>query len=264
MLAENFDLEVAELWDAASNKLRDRKKYVDSLQALLRDNGITERSMIIDVAGGFGFPAIDLAKRGMQICYMDGSLGMLERAMLNAELQGAPAYIFSFQSIGYNAVPWQALEGSVGSESFDALICTGNSLPYAVSWGKGNPNLSNSREQIVSALNHFHRILKPNGVMFVDKQPEAQEHCVMEIGEVDLNGDKYLLTTNSNNDKKARIRNWTLKTKNVLTNEEREYPSRGYLLLEDELLPLLRCAGFRDIEKHILQGDVYEGFLARK
>ncbi|MAG02977.1 hypothetical protein CMI42_06570 [Candidatus Pacearchaeota archaeon] len=260
----DFDMELAELWDAASGKLRDRDSYLDSLEGLLRSNGITEENMLLDVAGGFGFPAIDLSNRGYQVLYLDGSPGMLEKAMRNADLEGAPAYIFSFQSIGYSVVPWQQLGDTVGSDSFDALLCTGNSLPYAVSWGRADPDLSESKNQILMALGQFYRVLNEGGMLFVDKQPEVQNCDVEEVGEVKLNGERLYVTCSFNNDKDRRIRNWTLSTRNLDTKEVVDYPSQGYLLLEDELLPLLKETGFREVTKHILDGDIYEGFVAVK
>lgn len=260
----NFDMDLAALWEATSKKLRNGRLYVNSLEELLISKGVKESDMIIDVAGGFGFPTIDLAKRGWQILYMDGSQEMLARAVRNAQLQNAPTYIFTFQCTGCVNVPWQELGENISSESFEALICTGNSLPYIVSWGKSNPDLSESRKQILSALNHFHRILTPNGVLYIDKQPEAQEYAVEDVGEIELEGKKYNVITTFNNDKVNRVRNWTLKTKNLETREEKEYPSRGYLILENELVSLLTEVGFKDIERYNLKGDIYEGFVARK
>jgi SAM-dependent methyltransferase len=262
----NFDMELAELWQEASAKLRDEHLVVNQLEELLRGEGITEKSMMFDVAGGFGFPSIQLAKRGYQITYMDGSPGMLQRAMRNADLAHAPAYMFSFQGLGYTAVPWQEYPEAFNSEAWDAVLCTGNSLPYAVSWGKGNPDLTKSREQVKFALDQFHRILEKDGILYVDKQPEDQESAVEDVGEVSVErtGERLYLSCSFNNDRQNRVRNWTLTTRNLETEKVREYPSRGYLLLEDELVPLLHEVGFQDVEKHILRGDIYEGFIARK
>lgn len=261
---KEFDQELADLWEAASDKLIDKHIFVNRLEELLRSYGITEKSMILDVAGGFGFPAIELSKRGYQVSYMDGSPGMLARAMRNAELAGAPAYIFSFQSIGYNAVSWQEYISSISSKAFDVLICKGNSLPYAVSWGRAHPDLSESQEQIKRTLEQFHRILTDNGILYVDKQPETQDEDIEEIGEVKINGAKLYLMCSFKNDKVNRIRNWTLSTRDLQTGKVKEYPSQGYLLLEDELIPLLRQVGFKKVKKHVLEGDIYEGFVARK
>ncbi|HLD72706.1 MAG TPA: class I SAM-dependent methyltransferase [Candidatus Nanoarchaeia archaeon] len=258
------DTALAELWEATSRKLRDEYKVANRLEELLRRERITEKSMILDAAGGFGFPSIELAKRGYQIIYSDGSQGMLEHAMRNADLAGAPAYLFSYQSIGYGAVSWQQFAEAIGSECFNALICTGNSLPYVATWGKDAPDNVASRKQILSVLKEFYRIIAPNGILYVDKQPEAQDRAVEGVGAVEVNGKRFYLSCSFDNDKVHRIRNWTLTTKDLESGAIKAYPSRGYLLLEDELVPLLHRAGFSSVSKTILEGDVYEGFVAKK
>ena len=259
----DFDVDLATLWEACSDKLIDKVVFVNRLEELLRSYGITEKSMILDVAGGFGFPSIELAQRGYQIVYNDGSSGMLERAMSNAESVGAPMFLFSFQSMGISALPWQEYEDNIGDACFDALICKGNSLPYAVSWGKAHPDLTEARGQIKSTLQQFYRILHDGGILYVDKQPEAQEECIEEIGLVSVGGRDLTLTSTMNNDKVNRIRNWTLTTRDE-EGTVQEYPSQGYLLLEHELVPLLHEVGFRRVTKHVLEGDIYEGFVAVK
>lgn len=260
----NFEKELAELWEACGRKLINERLVVNRLEELLLSHGITPEKLIMDVAGGYGFPSIELAQRGWQILYNDGSVDMVARAVANAEKVRAPSYMFSLQSIGCIAAPWQVFEEVFPDESYDALICKGNSLPYAVSWGQGNPDLSKAREQIKAALSHFHRILTPAGILYVDKQPEREEENVEDVGKVDWNGKKTIVTCSFRNDKVHRVRHWTLSTRDKETGEIQQYPSRGYLLLEDELIPLLREVGFAKIEKHILPGDIYEGFVAVK
>ncbi len=263
-MTTSTDIVLAELWEATSRKLIDQHTVVNRLEELLRRERITERSMILDAAGGFGFPSIELAKRGYQIVYNDGSQAMLEHAIRNADLAGAPAYLFSYQSIGYGAVSWQQFAEAIGDKCFDALICRGNSLPYVATWGKESPDIVASREQILSVLKEFYRILAPDGILYVDKQQETQDQAVEEVGEIEIDGRKLHLSCFFDNDKVNRIRNWTLATRDLESGEVKAYPSRGYLFLEKELVPLLHQAGFSAVVKHILEGDIYEGFVARK
>jgi len=137
-------------------------------------------------------------------------------------------------------------------------------LLYAVSWGKSKPDLSKAREQIKLTLDQFFRVLEKGGIIYVDKQPEEQDQALEEVGEVEIDGRKYHLTCSFDNDKVNRIRNWTLSTKDLETGEVKDYPSQGYLLLEDELVPLLQEVGFKDVTKHVLKGDIYEGFVGVK
>jgi len=260
---ENFELELVGLWEACVEKLFDKHVYVNRLEELLRNHGITEESVIMDVSGGFGFPAIDLAKRGYQIVCNDASNDMAIRTMMNAEKSGAPEYVWATAVLGPGRMTWQEFD-ELGADAWDALICKGNSLPYAVSWGKKNPDLSKSRSEIKKVLGNFHRILVPGGILYVDKQPEREEEATEKIGEVQVNGRSLYVVNTFRNDKKNRVRNWTLITRDLETGEEKNYPSQGYLLLEKELLSLLRETGFKEVKKHILEGDIYEGFVAKK
>ncbi|MEK6938208.1 MAG: class I SAM-dependent methyltransferase [Nanoarchaeota archaeon] len=260
-MTSDFNQELSVLWEKCTDALFDKVVYVNRLEELLRSYGVTEESLILDVAGGFGFPVIDLAKRGYSIVFNDGSQAMFERAMFRAKEERAPGYIFQYDSFG--ARPWQDF-GDLSEEMWKALICKGNSLPYAVSWGKAEPNLERAREEIKSALANFYRILEYGGILYVDKQPEAQEQAVEEIGEVEIDGQRMYLTCSFDNDKVRRVRNWTLTTKNQATKEKKDYPSQGYLLLEEELVSLLNEVGFKKVEKHILEGDIYEAFVAVK
>jgi SAM-dependent methyltransferase len=260
-MTTDFNQELALLWEKCTDVLFDKVIYVNRLEELLKSYGVNKESMILDVAGGFGFPVIELAKRGYPIVYNDGSQAMFERAMQRAEQEHAPGYVFQYDSFG--ARPWQDF-GDLGEEMWKALICKGNSLPYAVSWGKAQPDLRKAREEIKSALANFHRILEPEGFLYVDKQPEAQEQAEEEIGEVEVEERKLYLTCSFNNDKVNRIRNWTLTTRDMVSGEQKDYPSQGYLLLEEELTSLLKEVGFREVHKHILPGDIYEAFVAVK
>ena len=258
---------LAELWEAAGRNDFSEERVLSTVEKLMKDNGIGKEGMILDACGGYGFPSIDLALRGYQVIYNDASLPMFNRMMKNAEEAGAPSYIYALAGLGDHGIgtsPWQHF-GRFSGGMFDMLICKGNSLPYVASWGKEGPALEGAREKITDVLSgQFYRILKKGGVLYVDKQPEGQVREEKDIGAVDLWGRKVLLTTESYNDKEGKVRHWTLKTRDAQTGEENTYPSEGYLLLEDELVGMLYDAGFRNVEKHVLAGDVYEGFTARK
>jgi len=264
-MTADFNDDLARFWEALSNRIIDRQKVANQLEELLRDEGITQQHLILDVAGGFGFPVIELAKKGYQIVYNDGSQEMFQRAFANAEKAGVPLYPFQAAVLGdaFCGGYWKDLKGW-DSDLYHALICRGNSLPYAVSWGQENPDLSRAREEIVDTLATFYRLLTPGGVFYVDKQPESQYREVHDAGEVDVDGQSYYLRDIIDNDRVKRIRNWTLYAKELKTGKEITCHSQGYLLLEDELLPLLAHVGFRHIRKVVLAGDIYEGFVARK
>lgn len=265
-MAKNFEDELPRLWEAIANKLINKRDVLNSLETLLRKNKVVERKLILDVAGGYGFPSIGLANRGFQIIYNDASQSMFHYAYKRAKEAGAPSYLYGLVYLcdhGIGMIPWQEFN-EFQDGIYNALICRGNSLPYAVSWGKENPNLRKARQDIHKVIKHFHRILIPEGILYVDKQPETQDKDEENIGEVWVGKNKLDVTCTFKNDKEKRIRNWTIITKNSKTGETKTYPSKGYLLLEDELVDTLKEVGFKDISKHILKGDMYEGFVAVK
>jgi SAM-dependent methyltransferase len=104
---------------------------------------------VLDAACGTGRHAIALAQRGYQVTGADLSLPMVERARLNAEAAGAGAS-FAVAGLGQLAVL---------GETFDALLCLGNSLPH----------LLTSAEQAL-ALADFAAVLRAGGLLVVQNR----------------------------------------------------------------------------------------------
>ena len=167
-MAEDFQLEIAELWEVVVEHLFNKIVYVNRLEELLAAHGIKHESMILDVSGGFGFPAAELALRGYQVVLNDGSREMFSRAMDYCEKLGAPEYVWATANMGPGQMLWQEFE-DLSPDQWNALICKGNSLPYAVSWGKGNPDLSKARAEIKT-------VLPEADPHFYDKHEEGDSH----------------------------------------------------------------------------------------
>ena len=77
---------------------------------------------VLDAACGTGKHAIALAQRGYQVAGADLSQGMIERARANAKAAG--------MSVRFEAAGFEHLAGTFGRQTFDALLCLGNSLPH--------------------------------------------------------------------------------------------------------------------------------------
>jgi len=259
-----FARELVPLWEACEAALVNTTQCVNHLEEVLREHGITEQSMLMDVSGGHGFPSIELAKRGYMISYNDGSQEMFHRMVLNADKAGAPSYLYWGATVGPGMMRWQDFN-QLGSDAWDGLICRGNSLPYAISWGEGTPDLTAAKQAILATLCQFSRILTTNGILLVDKQPEAQVDEFIELPGLDVDGESRDVTWELFNDRAHHVRNWTMRERNPTTGEEHAYHSRGYLLQEADLVSMLRSAGFNRVEKiGRLRGDIYETFLAVK
>lgn len=110
-----------------------------------------DRLRLLDAACGTGMHAIALAARGHAAAGADGSSGMVERARANAKAAGA--------SIRFEQAGFGDLTPTFGRESFDALLCLGNSLPHAI-----------SPVALSATLADFAACLRPGGLLLVQNR----------------------------------------------------------------------------------------------
>jgi SAM-dependent methyltransferase len=106
---------------------------------------------VLDSACGTGMHAIALAQAGFDVSGTDFSAGMIERARANA--QAAHANV-QFEVAGFGE-----LAGAFGKNSFDAILCLGNSLPHLLSAG-----------QVHAALEDFAACLNPDGLVIIQNR----------------------------------------------------------------------------------------------
>jgi glycine/sarcosine N-methyltransferase len=109
---------------------------------------------VLDAACGTGMHAIALAQRGTYAAGADLSVGMVERARLNAASAGVGT---PFLAAGFGALA-QAFQAQPGFP-FDALLCLGNSLPHLL-----------TPEDLKAALHDFAACLKPGGLLLVQNR----------------------------------------------------------------------------------------------
>jgi SAM-dependent methyltransferase len=117
------------------------------IEQQLTDSGARR---ILDTACGTGMHAIALSQRGYDVTGADLSVGMIERARENAVAAGVKA---RFVVAGFGD-----LATEVG-DSFDALLCLGNSLPHVL-----------SADALHAALTDFAAVLRPGGLLFIQNR----------------------------------------------------------------------------------------------
>jgi len=106
---------------------------------------------IMDAAAGTGMHAIALAQQGYQCMGADISHGMVERSRINAQAAGVD---LRFEEAGFgNLAP------VFGAETFDAILCLGNSLPHLLSC-----------DELDMALRDFAACLKPTGMLLIQNR----------------------------------------------------------------------------------------------
>jgi glycine/sarcosine N-methyltransferase len=105
---------------------------------------------ILDVACGTGQHAIALAREGYQVTATDLSQAMVERARANSTT--AQVQVRTLQ-LGFGDL------ASALGDTYDALICLGNSLPHVT-----------TEEGLDAALTDFSRVLQPGGFLVVQNR----------------------------------------------------------------------------------------------
>lgn len=106
---------------------------------------------LLDAACGTGMHTIALAKAGFAAAGADLSAGMVERARQNAQTAET--------SIRFEQAGFGQLSPVFGGETFDAVLCLGNSLPHLL-----------TPEELSTALADFAKCLKPGGVVLIQNR----------------------------------------------------------------------------------------------
>ncbi len=189
---------------------------------------------VLDVALGDGVDTIYLLQQGFNVSSNEFDNAFREKAIENAKKSGF--------NIKPTNLDWRELSKVYSENSFDAVICLGNSLTCLF-----------GRENQLKALSQFYSILKPGGVLLID---ERNYQRLLDNKEKALSGKlhssgKYLYT--GTNKVKASFIDIT--DEHVLVQyKDQERGEVSYYLIypckKGELLGLLREAGFSKIEQY--------------
>ncbi len=106
---------------------------------------------VLDTACATGMHAIALAQQGYEVVGTDLSSKMVSQAKRNADQAGVDVH-FETAALGEQA-------DRFGEESFDAVLCLGNSLPHLL-----------TEEEVHRALVDFYRLLRPSGVVLIQNR----------------------------------------------------------------------------------------------
>ncbi|MFP4560564.1 MAG: class I SAM-dependent methyltransferase [Thiohalorhabdus sp.] len=105
---------------------------------------------VADVACGTGYHAITLAKNGFKVTASDGSENMVRKTEENAKQMGV-----TLQDT--KVVDWVKASQYLGENSYDAVICLGNSFTHLF-----------EHEARRDALEEFFKVVKPGGMVVID------------------------------------------------------------------------------------------------
>lgn len=248
LLANNWRLGCQLLWD--------EEELVAGFSAFMRENHV-ER--VLDVSGGNGFPTIELRRKGWNIAYNDANSVM--KAQVEAQIKDDADFVASMPC---TQVSWEQLDSVIVPDSYDMIMCRGNSLPYAASWSVNKICEPEQTKAILQkALAQFFKALRPGGVLLVDKSSFESTgiHVIQKEGEVD--GQSCRIHWVFVIDLESGIRRWD--QYNLVGRKTTCLTVYSLLITEKMLLDWLATAGFVSVCQTPIRGEnVYTVFTARK
>ena len=238
-------MEIDEIFYGVISKHRNEKKYLESIDRVFSLFRIKREDNIIDVAGGLGFPYLDLERRGFNITYSDGSKNAVSKVSYKALIPANCHHLF-----------WHDLKRYFGTGKFSYVFCVGQSLPYALSW---NDLVGNSAKRyLFRTLINFSKILEQGGILHVDYSPEPREDYTLFNSQ-----DLVLLGGVEKN----------IRTSVILENDRRrlkfsasdsEIEKEGFNVTRNLIVSLAKRVGLELVLEERLQGDIFNSIFLRK
>ncbi|HVX90131.1 MAG TPA: hypothetical protein VHC20_00525 [Candidatus Paceibacterota bacterium] len=258
---ERFDHKptFAELWEMCVYKfLYNERAYCDELETVFAANGITKDSKILDVAAGGGFPSLELIKRGYNVESSDGFADEVALYNRRATERGLSSVA--------KQVLWKDLLSAYESNSYDLILCRGNSFVYAL--GGWNSDISidpaTALATYAETADIFKKLLRPGGLLYIDKFKDEEHSHRDQVAEITAPGEgKQKLIFWTERLPEQKIRNASM----VREQEDGTIlatPNVSYDLTFPELESSLRSAGFSTVETLALAEDtIFDARLAR-
>jgi len=174
-----------------------------------------------------------LIKEGLEVTSNDIDKLFIEKAKSHAKDAGVNLNITEFD--------WLELDKHLEKESFDAVLCLGNSLTYLF-----------ERKEQLKALKNFYHILRKGGILIIDERNYQQlldkRKEILEEGKFSYSR-KYVYCGDKVHGEPVEISDD--KVKMQYTDERTG--KKGYLILypfkKNELLQLIKESGFKKVEK---------------
>ena len=189
---------------------------------------------VLDVALGDGVDTIYLLEQGFDVSSNEIDNSFRKKAVENAKKSGF--------NIAPTNLDWRELSKAYTENSFDAIICLGNSLTCLF-----------GRENQVQSLKQFYSLLKPGGALLID---ERNYQRILDNRDAALKGElhssgKYLYTGNNIKASFPYIgENMIIISYKYKNGEDIKAYYKAYPLKKGKLLGLLKEAGFSKIEQY--------------
>jgi SAM-dependent methyltransferase len=240
------------LFDAYQCVVQRRDEVADDVQELLTEHSA---GTVLDCAAGTGLPALDLRHRGVKIDCSDGDPEMVAQFQRNAKCLGVDDQC---EVRCWSQIPTL-------DKRYDYVLCRGNSLVYAATWGGGSEVAPTAilRRHLAS----FRSALLPGGVLQVDVPRRlglapcdgaVENSPITRPWELEYEGPLRRIAVVEEVVEEPFSRRWRVEVE--ITPEggapvRVSFERHSSRLTVDDLVPLLAQAGFVGIEQRTLPSD---------
>ncbi len=216
---------------------------------------------VLDCAAGTGLPAIGLRRRGYDVTATDGSAEMAERFRRNAEVAGLRG-----DDARCELLDWADLTAL--ERRFDYVMCRGNSLVYANTWGTGD-DVAAGLGAVEKYLGVFAEVVAPGGWLHIDAPLTLGTADHRHHYRVAEDGRPVALTIGERVTERDDSRYWECEiTADYGLGEvgESRFAMHSTLLTVAGLMDMLERLGFDDVRLRHLPGEraTHPAVLARR
>lgn len=201
---------------------------------------------VLDAACGTGQHVIALSDLGFECAGADFSKNMVEKARMNANETG---HDIIFKHAGFGE-----LSDVFDEESFDAVICLGNSLPHIL-----------DELSLAAALSDFRRVMRPGGKLILQNRNFDQvlaEHSRWMPPQTFREGKRtwvFARFYDFDPDGRLTFNVQILFSQNGEDFSQKIISTRLWPMKRTLLVPFLKAAGFGKFEFYgNLEGEVYD------
>ena len=235
----------AELWKLCEYKLLyDAEEYVQEMEELFKNNGISKKSKLLDTCVGPGFFCTELLEKGYDLQTADISLENVKPFLETLHEKGiTPNFVQS---------TWLALEKHFEEKSFDMIFNRGNTFIYVAGGWNSEKNLGKKQflELAKKTLQVYYNLLKKGGYLYIDKFKDSEVPAKKVAARLHIAKTKEIkdivFSVERRPEEGIRYAQMLLRDSN---GKEEGLPNMAYDLTEDEMEDLLRETGFREVKK---------------
>ena len=214
-----------------------RDTLVESLESIIKPYRF---GRVLDCSVGTGFGVIDLIRTGHNIVCSDACSDMLRRFSENAHrdnVQTSPLKI-QWDELGYKL-----------PESFDLVLCRGNSIVYSDMWELHQ--MLGDLSGVKKAINGIYKAIRNDGCLYIDIPSEKHFNfdapLVIEHEEKSVNCLPVRVREKITHDEASLKRKWDVDIS--IAGDVYKFTKYSHLIKENTFISMLKQAGFRRVER---------------